>query len=68
MNQYYNNGKLKTIEREDHRNVEDVLNHIFVADGKWTMHRKLTLRAEAQYMKSSLLRSVLCLELPRSPR
>lgn len=53
MNQYYNNGKLKTIEREDHRDVEDVLNHIFVADGKWTMHRRLTLRAEAQYMKSS---------------
>ena len=53
MNQYYNNDVLKAIEREDSKEVGDVLNHIFVADGKWTINRKMTLRAEAQYMKST---------------
>lgn len=53
MNQYYNNNVLTAIEREDNREVGDVLNHIFVADGKWTINKKLTLRAEAQYMKST---------------
>ncbi len=53
MNQYYNNDVLKAIEREDDAPVADVLNHIFVADGKWTISKKTTLRAEAQYMKST---------------
>lgn len=53
MNQYYNNDVLKAIEREDDAAVGDVLNHIFVADGKWTISKKVTLRAEAQYMKST---------------
>ena len=53
MNQYYNNDVLTAIEREDGAHVGDVLNHIFIADAKWKMTRKMTLRGEAQYMKSS---------------
>lgn len=53
MNQYYNNDVLTAIEREDGAHVGDVLNHIFIADAKWKISRKMTLRGEAQYMKSS---------------
>ncbi len=52
MNQFYNNTVLKTIEREDGKDVGMVHSDIFILDGKYRFNKKFTLRGEAQYLST----------------
>ena len=49
MNQYYNNRVIKAIETPG---VEEIRTTILVADAKWKINKKFTLRGEAQYLFS----------------
>ncbi len=49
MNQYYNNRVIKAIETPG---VEEIRTNILVADAKWKINKKFTLRGEAQYLFS----------------
>ena len=51
MYQKYNNAVLSTEESEEHEDPIGMINsHIFVAEGKWKINKRNTLRAEAQYL------------------